>query len=188
MRRWTIGTGCAAMLFAGAAIQAHELEANRATVVVRDGSHVSLTLSISYAEALHQTLAPDRPLEQFLLACSALPPEEFERVLRRAEAKLEAATRLLLSSGAEAGLANWSWPPAGTVQDALRKRVMQEIASPESHLHPEQVTIRAEASPPGPIASFQLRFPKEFGRVLVVAYRPTQTWVEPGVASKAIAF
>lgn len=40
--------------------QAHELESNRATLVLRDAQHVSLTFFVDYPAVLHQVLAPNR--------------------------------------------------------------------------------------------------------------------------------
>ena len=62
---------------------AHELEDNRATLVLRDDNHVTLTLFINYVDALHAALAPGQPLPAFLLVYSAMKPADFRAALDR---------------------------------------------------------------------------------------------------------
>lgn len=44
------------------AAAAHELPANRVTLVLRDDNHLSLTCFIDYTTALHRALVPQRAL------------------------------------------------------------------------------------------------------------------------------
>lgn len=171
-----------------AAAAAHEIEANRATLVLRDRTHISLTLFISLDEALHQALAPRHSFEEFLLAYSAMNPADFQRALLRAQEKFEASTRLYLAPGEELPLKNWVWPEARLVQAGLQKRTMQAIAGSGGHSHSEPVEIRADATHGSEIASVQVRFPREFQKLLVVAFRPTQLWVESSALSPSIQF
>jgi hypothetical protein len=62
---------------------AHELQDNRATRVLRDEYHLSLTLFINYTDALFLALAPKRPFQEFLLVYSAMGQfaEEFQKAL-----------------------------------------------------------------------------------------------------------
>ena len=66
MKRFLI----AALLFASAGA-GHELQDNRATLVLRDKTHISVTFYLAYSAVLHQTLAPQRPLAEFLAVYSS---------------------------------------------------------------------------------------------------------------------
>ena len=172
---------------------AHELADNRATLVLRDGRHLTMTLYIAWAEALHAALAPKRPPAEFLAIYSAMKPEDLQKQLSRAQAGFQAATRLYLAEGPELSLSNWVWPDAKQVQDLLRQRMMQAMVDPGNggsggHSHEEPVEIRADAVAPREITSVRVRVPEEFRNVLVVAYRPSQLWVEPRTLSPAIRF
>mgnify|MGYP006949118131 CR=1 FL=1 len=77
------------MAMVGSAIapmaNAHELQANRATLVLRDERHLSLSLFIDYVDALHRSLAPDRPRQAFLAQFSAMKPADWQTLLLRTQ-------------------------------------------------------------------------------------------------------
>lgn len=168
--------------------RAHELQDNRATLVLRDGTHLSVTLYIGYADALHLALAPQRSVEEFLIAYSGMNPEQLQRELGRVQARFQAATRLYLVNGKEVALTNWVWPDARQVQALLQQRIMRAVVDPTSHAHEEPLEIHAEARAPEEIHSVRVQFPDEFQKVLVVSYRPNQVWVERKSLSGPIKF
>ena len=169
------------------AMRAHDLQDNRATLVLRDNSHVSLTLYIPNADALHAALAPQKPIAEFMMVYSAMKPELLQKELLRAQAKFQAETRLYQASGKELPLENWVWPDAKQVQAMLQQRIMQAMVDPAGH-HEEPLEIRADANSREEITAVRIQFPEEFQRVLVVSYRPNQLWVEPKSWSPAIRF
>ena len=167
---------------------AHELQDNRATLVLRDKTHVSVTLFIAYTEALHVALAPQRPYAAFLVVYSSMKPEELQKTLQRAHAKFQAATKLQLTPGGETAITNWVWPDAKQVQNLLQQRVMQAMVDPNSHSHEAPSEIHADANAKQEVIAAKIQFPEEFRKVLVVAFRPTQLWVEPRSFSAEIKF
>ena len=178
----------ALLAVATAIVQAHELQDNRATLVLRDQTHISVTLYLSYGDALHLAIAPESPLPQFWMMYSAMSPDRMQRVLARAQARFQASTRLYLATGKELPLTNWVFPDVKQVQAMLQHRVMQAMADPAGHSHDEPLEIHADANSPEPVTSVRIQFPEEFQKVLVVAYRPSQFWVEPKSWSPAIKF
>ena len=167
---------------------AHELQDNRATVVLRDKIHLSVTLFISYTEALHLVLAPQRPYAAFLVIYSSMKLEDLQKELQKAHTRFQASTRLHLSPGGEAALTNWVWPDAKQVQALLQQRVMQAMVDPKTHSHESPIEVKAEAIAKQEILSVRIKFPEEFNKVLVVAFRPNQLWVEPKSYSSEIKF
>ena len=73
-----------ASLFAMSAFtlaHSHELSGNRATMVLRDETHIALTFYVDYPNVLYQLLAPaksQRSHREFLLAYSAMKPADFQ--------------------------------------------------------------------------------------------------------------
>lgn len=177
----------ALLLFLTAA-SAHELQENRVTLVLRDHSHLSVTLYLGYGDALRLALAPQRPAQEFLVVYSAMRPDLLQKELQRAQAKFQASTHLYLSMGREVPLTNWIWPDAKQVQAVLQQRIMQALVDPNGHAHEEPLEIRAEAHAGAEILTARIQFPEEFQKVLVVAYQPTQLWVEPKSLSAPIRF
>lgn len=167
---------------------AHELEENRASLVLRDKTHISVTLYVAWADALHLMLAPQRPMAEFLAVYSAMSVDDLQKQLTRAEQKVQAGTRLMLASGQDGQLTNWIFPEPRRVQSLLQQRIMQAMVDPNGHAHEEPLEIRAEVVAQSEITSVRIQFPEEFRKVLVVAYRPSQTWVEPKALSPSIRF
>lgn len=167
---------------------AHEIQDNRATLVLRDETHISITLYVAYADALHLALAPQRPVAEFLTIYSAMNPATLQQELVRAQAKFQAGTRLFLAGGTEIPISNWIWPDAKQVQAMMQQRMMAAMVDPNGHAHDEPLEIHADANASEKIIAIRVQFPEEFQKVLVVSYRPSQVWVEPKLWSPAIRF
>ena len=167
---------------------AHELLENRATLVLRDKTHLSVTVFVAYTEALHMALTPQRPYAAFLVVYSSMKLEELQKELQKAQAKFQAATKLHLQPGGETALTNWNWPDAKQVQALIQQRAMQAMVDPNGHSHETPLEIHADANTKQEVTSARIQFPEEFRKVLVVAFRPTQLWVEPKSLSAEIKF
>ncbi len=180
----------AALILAAAGAGAHELQENRATLVLRDKTHIAVTLYIAYSDALHQALMPQRPLASFLLIYSAMRPEELQKELLRAQSRFQSETRIYLSPGPgrEVPLANWIWPDAKQVQTMLQQRIMAAMVDPNGHAHDTPIEIHADANSPHEITAVTVKFPEEFQKVLVVSYRPNQVWADSTALSPEIKF
>jgi hypothetical protein len=167
---------------------AHELQANRATLVLRDETHISITLYIAYADALHLALAPRQPMAEFLTMYSAMNPDALQKEMLQAQAKFLANTRLYLATGTEIPLTNWIWPDARQVQAMMQRRIMQALVDPAGHAHDEPIEIHADGTATQKIAAVRVQFPEDFQQVLVVSYKPAQVWVEEKSWSPPIRF
>lgn len=177
-----IATVCLAAVLA-----AHDLEENRATLVLRDRTHLSLTLYLDYGQALHQALLPQREYGAFLLTYSTMKVEDLQRELLRAQGRFESGLQIQVNGATgNLRLTGWAWPDAKAVQGLLQRQVMQAMV--EGHTHQPPVEVRAEAVSNGEIASLTIRLPKEFRKVLVVSYRPNQVFVDPASLSPEIRF
>jgi len=169
-------------------VSAHELAQNRATLVLRDNTHLTITVYVGLPEFLFRTLATGKPFGAFLVEYSALDPATFRRELLRAQSRVEKGTHLFLEDGRPLLLARWQWPEPAAAQAMLRERVMQETVGGETASHGEPAEIRAEAVAQRDIPSVSIQFPAELQQVLVVAYRPHQAWVAAGARSARIEF
>ena len=188
MKIWTAYLVLLSVL--GNAAQAHELQASRATLVLRDDQHIAVTFYVDYGAVLHRALAPHMLFHEFALQHSAMPPPVFAAQLLVAQRKLQLGTKLVLASGKTAPLTLWAWPDAAAAQKALQLRAIEAVTGAKDHAHVAQSEIRAEAqsSNPKDMANVTLQLPAEFKKTLVVSYQPKQVWVEPGKASASIRF
>jgi ABC-type molybdate transport system ATPase subunit len=169
---------------------AHELRDNRATLVLRDRQHLSITFFVDYPSVLHQVLAPQRSAQEFVMTYSAMKPQEFQAQLQEAQRKLTNSTVLMLASGKAAVITQWVWPTATAVQNLLQQRAMQAVVAPDDHAHTVQMEIRAEviSAKVTDFSSVTLQLPPAFQHVLVVSYQPKQVWLKPNTPSRAISF
>ena len=144
-----------------ASARAHELTENRATLVQRDTSHVSMTLFISIPEALHQVLAPERSFQDFVLTYSAMPQAMFRTVLLKAERQLQGELLIAAKNdpssknGQQFTLDSWAWPEAARVQSALQERAMRALVAPSDHTQPAALEIHVEFHSAKPITSLR---------------------------------
>ncbi len=166
----------------------HELQDNRATLVLRDKTHLSVTLYINFTDALHRALGGTRTRQEFVLAWSAMPARDLTRKLARAKQRFVAQTKIATADGAPVALARWKWPSVGEVQTLLQQQAMQLVTAPNEHAFEQPLEIHAEALAPRAVTTVTVKFPAEFRRVLVVSYTPKQLWVEPGGAAAVIRF
>lgn len=167
---------------------AHELNDNRATLVLRDKTHVSVTLYLNYPEALHQALAPQRPMAEFLAVHAALTLEQLKVPLERAQAKFMAGTRMTGADGEVIPLSGWTWPSVRDVQLQMQHQMMRAIVDPGNHTHEDPLEVKAEGVAAREIGGVKVQFPEEFDKVLVVAYKPSQTEVGKSAVSPVIRF
>lgn len=171
-------------------VGAHELQSNRATLVLRDDQHLTLSFFVDYTRVLHKVLAQQQPLEAFVLTYAAMSPQAFQLQLLSAQRTLQTRTVVVLHGGMSATLTQWVWPDAPTVQRLLQQQAMQALIAPADHAHLTQTEIRTETTAANAMdfSAITLQLPAEFEDVLVVSYQPKQVWASPGQASSTIRF
>lgn len=169
-------------------ICAHELQDNRATLVLRDKTHVSVTVFLDYVDVLHRVLAPERSMQDFVLFYSGLPASSFKTALEKAQDRLRQQTTAATVEGRPAVLDRWIWPDASQVQNILQQRAMQALVAPNDHGHGTQLEVRYQLSAPHAITALHVIFPKAFQRVLLVSYQPKQQWSDAAGKVTAVTF
>jgi hypothetical protein len=176
-KRLLIPLLCVLGLQAGAGpVFAHELPDNRATLVLRDDNHISLSFQLDYAEALWRELAPELSEQEFHLTLSTLPPKQFEQQLNQAQNRFAEKTRVSVPGGSACTL-QWFWPQPDVVKSRIQEEVMQSVVG--GHEHPAPMELRAQCQAQGAGSGVSLTLPEAWGRVLVVSYRPKQVWTTP---------
>ena len=176
------------MLAACGPLRAHELLENRATLVQREATFVSMTLYIDLPEALHRAIAPKRSFEAFAVAHANLPLDAFNAVLMPTISRMQSETHVTTGKDQVIAVGRWAWPEPARVQASLRERLMAAVVAPGDHAHAAPLEVRAELRSGKPITSLRVRFAAALGRVMVVSYRPQQVWVEPRSPSPNITF
>jgi hypothetical protein len=182
---WLVAVALACVCGVGAA---HELPANRLTLVQRDPGHVSLAFFIDYAQVLHRVLAPRLDFREFALMHAAMEPGAWAQALQRAQSRLESGTRITTANGQRLPITRWHWPDANRSQALLREHAMRMVVAPGDHEHEAPTEILAELVARSPIGQLTLKLPDELQAVLVVSYRPVQAWAKPGAPALTVTF
>jgi hypothetical protein len=186
-----VGQSCLGFILACATlttVTAHELPANRLSLVLRDDAHIALTYYIDYPKALSQALEPKRTFNEFLLMYSAMPPSEFQQAMAKAQAIFTNQTIIKSGNGEALSIAAWRWPDAASTQAALQQRVMQSVVAANEHKHEAAIEVQANATARRKIDEISVTLPKSFGSVVVVSYKPKQTQLTPTAAPLKIRF
>lgn len=169
----------AALVATIAPAAAHEIESNRATLVLRDGRHLALTLRLDLVSVLHRTLAPARPLDEFAAVHAALPDPQLQAALQQAWRQLQAGVQLVDADGRSAPLTAWRLPDVAQARALLQRQTLHALTG-GGHDHGGSVELRAEWLAPKPVGTVHLRLPEALQPALVVWYRPAQGWLRAG--------
>ncbi|TXI90091.1 MAG: hypothetical protein E6Q34_09550 [Burkholderiaceae bacterium] len=180
MKRYLVCTFALACLTAGLPSRsaAHDLEANRASVVLRDNSHLSLSLRIDYVRFLQQSFAPKATQAQALLELASMSERDFEAVYQKAQRVLMEQTILTIGTAKTLQLNHWRHPKAQQIQQSIRELSAQLIVAPSEHIHSEFFEVLADTYNTEDISECSLKLPSSLGNVLVVHYRAQQQWNE----------
>lgn len=160
-------------------VQAHELQENRLTLVQRENRHVSLQFYVDFLSMLKAVADPNLASDEFAKKYAAAPPSIMASLLRSSEDRWQKA--IILTSGKTTlSIRNWRWPNAEQVQRALQERVMHRIVAPHEHAAPVVLEVSADGLSSTNLKTLKLQLPPEMYPLLVVSYRPRQTWLSEG--------
>lgn len=169
-------------------LSAHELTESRATLILRDQTHITANIYIDYSRVLHHVLMPEKKYAEFLLIYAGLKSEEFEQTLVQVQKELQSEIKIAGNNGSKLSEGVWYWPSATDVQKSIREQAMQLMVDPTAHINHSISEIHTDMVATQKIESVNIQFPHEFDKVLVVSYQPNQVWVEANSPAKAIVF
>lgn len=174
LKNWSVWPLWALVVTLSGGAVAHEVEETRATLVLRDQRHVSLSLYLNPARVAHQLLSPEQPWRSFLGVMAAMPLEVFAgnwaKVVRMTE------TEFLIQNGKAAPqrLSGWQWPAIAQVHNQIRQQAMASIAIPNQAAHEEPIEVRAQFQAAQPLERPTIRAPRVLRPITLVASRPVQ--------------
>lgn len=169
-------------------VQGHELLDNRATLILREDRHVTVTLYVNLPELLHKAVSPDRSFAEFVLVYSAMDPARFKGVIDEAEGRIAHGIAITDRTGAKPPVEKWSWPKASDTQAEIQNLAAQLLTAPKQPPHDDPVEIHGDLIMARKTDWIKAKFPKELGRMLIVFYRPNQIWIDKGQGSIDIRF
>lgn len=167
--------------------QAHELPADRLTLVQRDATHLSLQLFVDLPALMHRCLAPLTPEAEFMLAMSSQTQVDFESAMRKLRACVESGLKIRRDD-VQLQIGHWRWPSAARVQSLLQQRAMQSVVAPGDHAHDTPEEISADAVAANGINTLSLELPSALRPLMLVNYRPRQRWIDRSSGPVPVTF
>jgi len=167
---------------------AHELNENRASLVLRNDTSLSVILYINIGQALHKTLAPQRDQFEFIGFLSSLNEIEFSKQWLLATRKLESQIHVLPKSGQSFKLSALNWGDPKVAQRHLQESTMRAVIEKNKHLHSEPYEVKFQINNPTPISSVTLDIPEALQPMTIVSNRIKQTHTSTGKNKTVIDF
>lgn len=157
---------------------AHDLEANRVSVVLRDNIHLSLQFRINYLNFLRQAYAPNVNEKQALIELASMTDQAFDVLYLQSQKLFIQQTILSAGTDSPLQLSHWRWPKAALIQQSIRELSAQMIVSPQEHIHYDFIEVQADAIAMKEVNQCHLKLAPSLGNVLVIHYRAQQQWNE----------
>jgi hypothetical protein len=167
---------------------AHELEANRVTLILRDDIHLNIVFRINYLAYLHQKYAHEITFNEFILRFAGMKEEDFDKLCTQAEQQFSIDTKIETRSGEQLQLDHWKWPSHTKALSRLRDYAMQLIIEPDAHIDIEFSEIQAQGVKLNGLKNSRFRLPSHLGNTLVVHYTAHQQWYDNEKGHLQISF
>lgn len=165
---------------------AHESPLPSATLVQRDGGHLTLTLRLDLARSLHRTLQPEAAPTEALALMAAMEPARFAALWEQATRRWAQDTALLVQGRSQTA-ARWTWPLARDAQANLQQQLMPQLTG--GHAEHELLSAQAEFRVGGEgLGKVQLKLPPALRPLTVTTLRPRQQRVGEGDNPIALSF
>jgi hypothetical protein len=167
---------------------AHDVVANRLTLVQRDANHVSMTLVIDYVATLKAAAAPGASYKEFVIACSGMADAQLQRTLSQAHTTLEKGIVLNDAQHRTLRVTPLRWPSLTEARKLLQQAAMAAIALGTDKAEPTTLELTADIVSSQRIQSLDVQLPAALADVLVVSYKPVQTVIDPQSRKARITF
>lgn len=167
----------ASLLLSPRTAGAHDLAETGATVVVREGGHVTLQLNITWSRILQARWRPDRPRQEYLAYATTLPPAAFAREVLEVQRIVTREVNVQLTASAPQAFIHWTWPAPAEIQAALQHELMALVVDGAGDHHASRLGATAELRLRAPSPDVRIRFPAVLGKVLLTVSAPSEAWL-----------
>lgn len=165
------------MLLSSALVNAHELETDLLTVVLRDGNHLSMTFRVDELGLMHRMLSPRSSDAEFLLPLSAMDEETFAIVVKNFRKRFEREVQVRDATQRPVSLTVWHWPDIAESRKNVRQLTMQRLVGDIPHEHLPPAVISVDGLSRTEVTQLNVSLPSALDGLTVVHYRPSQrTW------------
>ena len=153
----------------------HELQENRASLVLRNERQISITFYLNLSELMHKTIAPKQNRFELVAKLAATSDDDFLKNYDFTKKNTEGSVFFKHTSGKKIAVREWQWPDPKTAQKSMRELTMQTVVGSSSHVHENPIEVKLQIQSDMSIDSLMLELPSSMRPMTLVASRPKQT-------------
>ena len=183
MRAWLVALllSCWGWAFAG------DVHYNQMDIKREGGNRFVFSLSLNLTQVLHQVLAPQSSLADFLKTYSDAPDKELQTALTKAAAQLGDKSFLLLPSGSKVSIRPWQLPPLAALREALKAHAFLMEMPSAAPVHVPPMWVQAHGQSKTPVGRAQLQVHKALHPVWVI-HQQDQFWLTDQIPLAIVSF
>jgi hypothetical protein len=142
---------------------------------------------LNLTHVLHQVLAPQSSLGDFLKTYSDAPDKELQTALTKAAAQLGDKSFLLLPSGSKVSIRPWQLPPLAALREALKAHAFLMEMPSATPVHVPPMWVQAHGQSKTPVGRAQLHVHKALHPVWVI-HQQDQFWLTDQIPLAIVSF
>jgi hypothetical protein len=167
---------------------AHEVETNRLSLVQREPSHVSATFYVSPFDYFQPVLDAEVTQQLAYVHLASLDDEVFAALHTSAQAYYKQKITFKVNKDKWAQLSNWQFSNWQLIKTNVQQHLAQQLLNPGSHVHIEPVQFAVQLTSGPDLSPLQPYLPSNWGKILVVASKPKQIWLDSSQGRTWIKF
>jgi hypothetical protein len=188
MSRLVICLAALICLMSTSGIRAHELEENRASLVLRNERQINVALYLNLAALSQRILAPKQAWLPFVSHLAAMSDEDFHTQWVKVQNSVEAGIDIQTTAGRSLRMHVWQWPEEKAVQKYFRELTMHSVVTPDAHLHETPFEIRFQTQSHMPVIAVNLKVSAALRPITLVATQPRQTRIDLDMEQATVRF
>jgi hypothetical protein len=167
---------------------AHEVETTRLSLVQREPSHVSATFFVNPFDYFQPVLDAQVTQQTAYVHLASLDDEVFAALHTSAQAYYKQKITFKVNKDKWAQLSNWQFSNWQLIKTNVQQHLAQQLLNPGSHVHIEPVQFAVQLTGGPDLSPLQPYLPSNWGKILVVASKPKQIWLDSSQGRTWIKF
>jgi hypothetical protein len=151
------------------------------------GNQFVFSLSLNLTHVLHQVLAPQTPLVEFLKIYSDAPDKELQTAMNKAATQLGDKSFMLLPSGSKVWIRQWQLPPLAALREALKAHAFLMEMPSATPVHVPPMWVQAHGQSKASVGRAQLQVHKALHPVWVIQPQD-QFWLTDQIPMAIVSF
>ena len=167
---------------------AHEVETNKLNLVQREPLHISATFYVNPGDYFQPVLNDQVTQQTVYVHLASMDDESFETLNSKVQAFYKKQIKFKLLNDASVQLSNWQFANGLSIRKSIQQHLAQQLLVPGSHAHFEPVQFTVQLTGRTDLSKILPKLPSNFGKVLVIANKPQQIWLDSSLGATWIKF